>query len=68
MQDSTITKLTILDILDLIPALASIVAVGIFSALTGVARSHKDPPSLHLHIAYAMLRKATARLTPLQLQ
>jgi hypothetical protein len=61
-------KLSILGMLDLVPALASIVAVGLFSAVAGLFRSQKDPASLHLYIAYAVLRKATSRLTPLQLQ
>ncbi|KAK2612487.1 hypothetical protein QQS21_001425 [Conoideocrella luteorostrata] len=68
MQTKATAKLSILGVLDIIPALASIVTVAVFSALTGFFRSHRDPPSLHLHIAYAILRKATVRLTPVQLQ
>ncbi|KAG6000443.1 hypothetical protein E4U21_005467 [Claviceps maximensis] len=68
MQTKATNQLSILQKLDLIPALASIVVVGVFSALTGLFRSHRDAPSLHLHIAYAVLRKVTSRLSPIQLQ
>ncbi|KAK4084680.1 hypothetical protein Purlil1_10265 [Purpureocillium lilacinum] len=54
--------------LDMLPALASIVTVGVLSVLSGFIRSSKDAPSLYLHIAYAVLRRATKRLSVLQLQ
>ncbi|OAA37419.1 lipase/thioesterase family protein [Metarhizium rileyi] len=65
---STQTKLSLVDTLDLIPGLASILTAGLVSVVTGLFRGHKDAPSFHLHVAYAILRRATARLTPLQLQ
>ncbi|EFY96920.1 lipase/thioesterase [Metarhizium robertsii ARSEF 23] len=68
MPSKTGTKLSILGMLDLLPGVVSIVAAGLLAVLTGLFRSQKDAPSLHLHIAYAVLRKATTRLTPLQLQ
>ena len=54
--------------LDMLPALASIVTGGVLSVLSGFIRSSKDAPSLYLHIAYAVLRRATKRLSVLQLQ
>ncbi|QPH06384.1 hypothetical protein C2857_004812 [Epichloe festucae Fl1] len=68
MQTKATEKLSIWGKLDMIPAMVSIVAVAMFSALTGVFRSQKDAPSLHLHVAYAILRRATDRLSPDQLQ
>ncbi|KAG6040953.1 hypothetical protein E4U41_006544 [Claviceps citrina] len=68
MQTKPTNHLSLLDKLDLIPALASILAVGIWSALTGFLRSDRDPPTLRLHVAYAVLRRVTTRLTPVQLQ
>ncbi|KAG5984134.1 hypothetical protein E4U55_005933 [Claviceps digitariae] len=68
MQTKATNQLSLLGKLDLLLGLTSIVAVGIFSALTGFLRTQRDPPSLHLHIAYAVLRKVTARLSPVQLQ
>lgn len=59
---------SILATLDLIPALVSIIAVSFLSIFTAAFRSKRDAPSIHLHVAYTVLRKATARLTPLQLQ
>ncbi|KHN97391.1 Alpha/beta hydrolase fold-3 [Metarhizium album ARSEF 1941] len=68
MRPKSKAKLSVLGMLDLLPGLASVVAVGILSVLTGLFRGQRDAPSLHLHIAYAVLRKATSRLSPLQLQ
>ena len=61
-------RLSLAGKLDMLPALASIIATALFSALTGITRTQKDAPSLYLHVAYAILRKATNRLSPLQLQ
>lgn len=68
MHARATTKLSTLSMLDLLPALVSIVTVAVYAAITGFFRSHRDPPSLYLHIAYAVLRKATTRLSPIQLQ
>jgi hypothetical protein len=65
---SSVTTLSFLQRLDLLPALISILTVGFLSLFTGIFRGKKGAPSLHLHIAYAVLRKATTRLSPLQLQ
>lgn len=54
--------------LDMLPALATIISVGFVSMFTGLTRSKKDAPTLRLHIAYAILRKTSQRLSPLQLQ
>jgi hypothetical protein len=61
-------KLTLFGLLDMIPGLAITVVYGITAFWTGIFRGEKDAKTLFLHIAYAVLRKATARLTPLQLQ
>lgn len=58
----------LLEKLDLIPALGSIVLSGLFALLTGFWRSEKDEESLFLHVAYAIIRKFTARLSATQLQ
>lgn len=69
MQTKATEKLSIWGTLDIVPAMVSVVAVAMFSALTGFFRSQqKDAPSLHLHVAYAILRRATERLSPVQLQ
>jgi hypothetical protein len=65
---SSVTPLSFVQKLDVLPALASILSVGVLSLFTGLVRGKKGAPSLHLHIAYAILRKATTRLSPLQLQ
>ncbi|KAJ5815463.1 hypothetical protein N7474_007240 [Penicillium riverlandense] len=65
---SSVTRLSFVQKLDLLPALVSILAVGFLSSFTGLVRGKKGAPSLHLHIGYAILRKATTRLSPLQLQ
>lgn len=53
---------------DIFIAVLSVVSTTIWSALTGFGRSERDAPSLLLHIGYASLRKATRRLSALQLQ
>ncbi|POR35140.1 Lipase/thioesterase family protein [Tolypocladium paradoxum] len=70
MQTKTVVKqrLSLVGKLDVLPALVSIISTALFSALTGITRSQQDAPSLFLHVAYAILRKATQRLSPLQLQ
>lgn len=61
-------RLSLLGLLDMIPGLLTTVIYGIFSFWSGLFRGERDAKTLFLHIAYAVLRKATARLTPLQLQ
>lgn len=67
-QKMTNQQLSLADKLDVVPALAIIISVGFVSMFTGLTRSQKDAPTLRLHIAYAILRKASQRLSPLQLQ
>ncbi|KAM3426704.1 hypothetical protein MY4824_009861 [Beauveria thailandica] len=57
-----------LAILDLIPGAFSIFLAGLIAACTGLWRSKKDAPTLFLHIAYAVMRKTSARYSPVQLQ
>jgi hypothetical protein len=61
-------KLTLQEKLDFLPALGSIVIVGLYAFLTGLRRSERQAKSLLLHVGYAIFRKATARLSPSQLQ
>lgn len=61
-------RLSVLQLLDMIPGLAAIVATGIVSFITGFFRSQRDSKTYYLHVANTILRKATFRLSPLQLQ
>lgn len=61
-------KLSFAEILDFIPALLSISAVAVCSIVTGLWRSQKQAKTFLLHVGYAILRKSTTRLSPLQLQ
>ncbi|OAA60824.1 lipase/thioesterase [Cordyceps fumosorosea ARSEF 2679] len=61
-------KLSFFGYLDMIPGLAVIVATALTSFVTGLFRTERDSKTYHLHIANTILRKATNRLTPLQLQ
>ncbi|RAQ66628.1 lipase/thioesterase family protein, partial [Aspergillus flavus] len=54
--------------LDLLPAVASILIAGFVALFTGLKRDQSGTPTFYLHIAYAILRKASARLSPLQFQ
>lgn len=63
-----IKQLSLADKLDMVPALTIITSVGFIAMFTGLTRSQKDAPTLRLHIAYAVLRKTSQRLSPLQLQ
>ncbi|OAR00664.1 hypothetical protein LLEC1_04826 [Akanthomyces lecanii] len=61
-------KLSFFGYLDMIPGLAAIVATAFASFVTGFFRTERDSKTYHLHIANTVLRKATHRLEPLQLQ
>lgn len=61
-------QLSLIGKLDMLPALVSILFAGLFSLMTGVRRGEQGTPTFFLHVAYAILRKATARLSVLQLQ
>lgn len=54
--------------LDYIPALASICLSAFWSILSGLWRTERQAKSFFLHIGYAIFRKATVRLSPLQMQ
>lgn len=56
--------------MDLIPALLSIVYVGVCALVTGffLGQSENGAKSLHLHVGYAVIRRAVNRLSILQLQ
>ncbi|KAJ6789374.1 hypothetical protein PWT90_00927 [Aphanocladium album] len=61
-------KLSLFGYLDMIPGLVAIVATAVASFVTGLFRSEKDSKTYYLHVANTVLRKATHRLSPLQLQ
>ncbi|KAE8141502.1 Alpha/Beta hydrolase protein [Aspergillus pseudotamarii] len=61
-------SLSIASRLDLLPAIASILVAGLAALFTGLKRNKSGTPTFYLHVAYAILRKASARLSPLQLQ
>ncbi|KAJ6024864.1 hypothetical protein N7540_005661 [Penicillium herquei] len=61
-------KLTLYEKLDILPALASVVFAAFYALLTGWWRTERQAKSLLLHVGYAILRKLTSRLSPLQLQ
>lgn len=54
--------------LDILTALPLIALTAVWAMVTGFFRGEKQPPAFLLHVAYAVMRKATTRLTPLQLQ
>lgn len=60
--------LTLGEKLSMIPGFFGIIAVAWYSALTGFFRSKKDAPTFHLHVAYAIVRKAITRFSPKQMQ
>jgi low affinity Fe/Cu permease len=59
-------QVTLCQKLDLIPAIVSIWLTIVYAALTGPFQ--RRAKTWYLHICYAALRKATRRLTPLQMQ
>ncbi|KAB8226571.1 Alpha/Beta hydrolase protein [Aspergillus novoparasiticus] len=61
-------SLSIASKLDLLPAVTSILIAGFVALFTGLKRDQSGTPTFYLHVAYAILRKASARLSPLQFQ
>lgn len=61
-------SLSITSRLDLLPAAASILIAGLAAIFTGLKRDNSGTPTFYLHVAYAILRKASVRLSPLQFQ
>lgn len=64
----TQARLTLGEALDFFPAIATIVIAGFYALLTGLWRTERQAKTLFLHFGYAIFRKATARLSPRQLQ
>lgn len=60
--------LTVGEKLNMIPGVFGIIAVAWYSVVTSFFRSKKDAPTFHLHIAYAIVRKAITRFSPKQMQ
>ncbi|OGM44054.1 hypothetical protein ABOM_007794 [Aspergillus bombycis] len=65
---ATRPRLSIAEKFDIIPAIFSILSAGFFALLTGLNRGEIGAPTFFLHVAYAILRKATTRLSVLQFQ
>lgn len=61
-------KLTLLERLDLIPANISLIAAGIYAALTGIFRGNSGAKVYSKHISYAVIRKMLQRLSTRQNQ
>ncbi|KAJ5758852.1 hypothetical protein N7520_006008 [Penicillium odoratum] len=64
----TQAKLTFVEKLDILPALASIIVAAFYALLTGLWRTERQAKSLLLHFGYAIMRKSTARLSSTQMQ
>lgn len=60
--------LTLGEKLNMIPGFFGIVAVAWYSVVTSFFRTKKDASTFHLHIAYAIMRKAISRFSPKQMQ
>lgn len=60
--------LTLRERLDFFPAIASIALAGFYAVLTGLWRTERQAKTWFLHLGYALLRKATARLSASQMQ
>jgi hypothetical protein len=60
--------LTLREKLDFLPAVASVLLAAFYALLTGLWRTERQAKTLFLHLGYALFRKATTRLTTLQLQ
>lgn len=60
--------LTLREKLDFLPAVASVALAAFYAVLTGLWRTERQAKTLFLHLGYAMFRKATARLSPSQMQ
>lgn len=61
-------QLTLLEKLDLVPAQLSLVAAGIYAALTGILRGKNGAKSYGKHIGYAVVRQTLARISTRQNQ
>ncbi|KAI5305566.1 orotidine 5'-phosphate decarboxylase [Ascosphaera pollenicola] len=60
--------LTARERLDMLPAILSVTASGARSTFTGLHRKDKHAKTHGLHVRYAIMRKATARMTAKQLR
>jgi hypothetical protein len=61
-------KLSLSEKLDLVFVLLSLPVTILQAVLTGLWRSQKNAKTFFLHVAYAVFRRLTRRLSPLQLQ
>ena len=61
-------QLTLLEKLDLLPAQLSLVATGIYAAITGLFRGKRGAKVYGKHIGYAMIRQTLARMSTRQSQ
>ncbi|KAJ3493920.1 hypothetical protein NLG97_g4415 [Lecanicillium saksenae] len=63
-----VQQLSWLEKLDLIPGALSLLLTAAAALFTGLRRSEKDASTYYLHVAFAVMRKSTARFSPRQLQ
>ena len=64
-----VMKPSILERVDLLPAVVTLIVAAVKAFVTGVFRGEaRKARTLHLHVAYAFLRQATRRLSVLQMQ
>lgn len=61
-------SLTLREKFDFFPAIGSIALAGFYAVLTGLWRTERQAKTWFLHLGYALLRKATARLSASQMQ
>jgi uncharacterized ion transporter superfamily protein YfcC len=61
-------KITLSEKLDLVFVILSLPVTVLHAVLTGLWRSQKNAKTFFLHVAYAVFRRLTRRLSPLQLQ
>ena len=61
-------QLTLLEKLDLIPAQLTLIATGIYAALTGIFRGTSGAKAYGKHIGYAVIRQMLARMSTRQTQ
>jgi hypothetical protein len=61
-------RLSTAEKLDIIPAVFLILLAAVFALFSGITRGEKGALTFFLHVAYAILRKATRRFSMSQFQ
>lgn len=63
-----VPELTLREKLDLVPAHLSVIAAGIYAAITGAFRGKAGAKTYGKHVMYAIIRRGFVRVTPRQSQ